>query len=403
MSISKAVFLQTLARSYHRLLHPSPFLAAAAVRRHTSFATQEESAAERRRRKRRLRMEPPLNSFNRFHQSQIPKPIHNPNTPKLPESVSSLTEKRLDLHNRILKLIRDNDLEEADLYTRHAVYSNCRPTIFTVNAVLTAQLRQSKYGALLQLHRFVNQAGIASNVITYNLIFKAYLDIRKPELALEHYKLFIDNAPLNPSIATFRILVKGLVDNDSLEKAMEIKDDMSVKGFVVDPVVYSYLMMASVKKSDADGVFKLYDELKEKFCGEFVDDNGMVYGHLMKAYFIKDMKKEAMECYKETVEENSKVKKMSAMAYNYVLEALSENGFFNEEALSMFDWLKKEHDPPKRLSLNLGSFNVIVNGYCAEGRFSEAIKVFRQIGDFKCCPDTLSFNNLMNQLCENGL
>ncbi|KAH0903064.1 hypothetical protein HID58_042567 [Brassica napus] len=345
MSIAKAAFLnhlQTLARAYRPRL-PPPFSAVRCM----SFATQEEAAAERRKRKRRLRMEPPLNSFNRSHQQQqqpqISRPIQNPNIPKLPESVSSLTGKRLDLHNHILKLIRENDLEEAALFTRHSVYSNCRPTIFTVNAVLAAQLRQGKYAALLQLHRFINQAGIAANIVTYNLIFQAYLDVRKPEIALEHYKLFIDNAPLNPSIATFRILVKGLVDNDSLEKAMEVKEDMCVKGFVPDPVVYSYLMIGCVKSSDADGVLQLYDELKEKLGG-FVED-GVVYGQLLKGYFMKEMEKEAIECYEEAVGENSKVQ-MSAMAYNYV---------------------------------------------------------FRQIGAFRCSPDTLSFNNLMNQLCENGL
>ncbi|KAF8097716.1 hypothetical protein N665_0283s0020 [Sinapis alba] len=400
MSIAKAAFLnhlQTLARAYRPRL-PPPFSAV----RYMSFATQEEAAAERRKRKRRLRMEPPLNSLNRSHQQQQPqisRPIQNPNIPKLPESVSSLTGKRLDLHNHILKLIRENDLEEAALYTRHSVYSNCRPTIFTVNAVLAAQLRQGKYGALLQLHAFINQAGIAANIITYNLIFQAHLDVRKPEVALEHYKLFIDNAPLNPSIATFRILIKGLVDNDSLDKAMEVKEDMCVRGFVPDPVVYSYLMIGCVKKSDGDGVFKLYEELKEKLGG-FVED-GVVYGQLMKGCFLKEMEKEAMECYEEAVGENSKVK-MSAMAYNYVLEALSENGKF-DEALKLFDAMKKEHSPPERLALNLGSLNVVVNGYCAEGKFGEAVEVFRQMGEFRCSPDTLSFNNLMNQLCESGL
>ncbi|XP_010426430.1 PREDICTED: pentatricopeptide repeat-containing protein At3g49240-like [Camelina sativa] len=399
MSISKAAFfnhLQTLARSYRPRVPPQPFLAV----RFMSFATQEEAAAERRRRKRRLRMEPPVNSFNRSQQqSQISRPIQNPNVPKLPDSVAAVVGKRLDLHNHILKLIRENDLEEAALYTRHSVYSNCRPTIFTVNAVLAAQLRQAKYGALLQLHGFINQAGIAPNIITYNLIFQAYLDVRKPEIALEHYKLFIENAPLNPSIATFRILVKGLVSNDNLEKAMEIKEDMGVRGFVADPVVYSYLMMGCVKASDADGVLKLYEELKEKFGG-FVED-GVVYGQLMKGYFMKGMEKEAMEFYEEATGENSKVR-MSAMAYNYVLEALNENGKF-DEALKLFDAVKKEHNPPRRLAVNLGTFNVMVDGYCAEGKFGDAVDVFRQMGDFRCSPDALSFNNLINQLCDNGL
>ncbi|KAF2576780.1 hypothetical protein F2Q68_00004251 [Brassica cretica] len=107
MSISKAALLQTIARAYRPRIPPL----FSAVRQMSS-ATQEEAAAESRRRKRRIRMEPPL---NRSNQPQISRPIQNPNIPKLPESVSALTGKRLDLHNHILKLIRENDLEEAAL------------------------------------------------------------------------------------------------------------------------------------------------------------------------------------------------------------------------------------------------------------------------------------------------
>ncbi|KAK9941840.1 hypothetical protein M0R45_007533 [Rubus argutus] len=58
----------------------------------------------------------------------------NPHAPKLAEPVSALFGKRLTFHNRILTLIRQNDLDEAALFTHHSIYSNCRPTIYTVNS-----------------------------------------------------------------------------------------------------------------------------------------------------------------------------------------------------------------------------------------------------------------------------
>ncbi|KAJ0045773.1 hypothetical protein Pint_05038 [Pistacia integerrima] len=346
MALSKLTFLTHLKTlttpRFHR--HPPPFI----TLRFLSFATPEEAAAERRRRKRRLRIEPPLSSLHRSQQPQQqlpPKPIQNPNAPKLPETLAAV----------------------------------CRPTIFTVNAVMTAQLRQSKYSDLLSLHRFITQAGVAPNVITYNLLFQTYLDCKKPDTALEHYKQFINDAPFNPSPTTYRILIKGLVDNGKLEKAMELKEEMLAKGIVADPVVYSYLMMGCVRNDDSDGVFRLYEELKEKL----------------------GMEEEAMMCYNEAVGENSSVK-MSAVAYNNVLDALCKNGKF-DEALKLFDRMIGEHNPPKRLAVNLGSFNVMADGYCAEGRFEEAIEVFRKMGEYRCSPDTLSFNNLIDQLCKNGM
>ncbi|KAE8694279.1 Pentatricopeptide repeat-containing protein [Hibiscus syriacus] len=395
MALLKPAFLnhlKILANPRHRL--PPSFIALRCL----SFSTPEEAAAERRRRKRRLRVEPPLSSAQRSqqHAQQVvpPRPIQNPNAPKVPEPVTALSGNRLNLHNKILKLIRENDLEEAALYTRHSVYSNCRPTIYTVNAVLNAQLRQSKYADLLSLHRFVTLAGIAPNVITHNLIFQTYLDCKKPDTALEHYKQFINESPVSPSPTTYRILVKGLVDNGKLDKAMEMKEEMAEKGLAPDPIVYSFLMFGCAKNRDSDGIFKLFEELKE-------NKDGVIYGSLMNGYFMKGMEKEAMECYEEVCGENSMVK-MSAVAYNYVLDALSKNGKF-DEALRLFDRMKNEHSPPRRLAVNLGSFNVIVDGYCTEGKFEEAMDVFRSMRDYRCSQDTLSFNNLIDQLCQNEL
>ncbi|XP_023541985.1 pentatricopeptide repeat-containing protein At3g49240, mitochondrial-like [Cucurbita pepo subsp. pepo] len=404
MALSKPSFLthlKTLTGSHHLLRHHAPAPPLVALR-FLSFATPEEAAAERRRRKRRLRIEPPLSSSSATRpQSQPPKPQspQNPNAPKLPEHISALSGNRLNLHNRILTLIRENDLEEAALFTRHSIYSNCRPTIFTVNAVLNAQLRQSKYSDLLSLHRFITQAGVAPNIITHNLIFQTYLDCRKPDTAMEHYKQLINDAPFNPSPTTYRILIKGLVDNNKLERAMELKEEMTVKGFVPDPIIYHYLMVGCLKNSDPDGVFKLCEELKEKLGGAVED--GVVYGSLIKGYFIRGMEEEAMKFYEQTVGVNSEVK-MSAIAYNSVLDALCKNGKF-DEALVLFDRMIKEHSPPRRLTLNLGSFNVIVDGYCTEGRFRDAIEIFEKMGDYRCSPDTLSFNNLIEQLCNNGM
>ncbi|XP_058786776.1 pentatricopeptide repeat-containing protein At3g49240, mitochondrial [Vicia villosa] len=404
MALSKATFLTHLkaVAQPHRHIRIRP--PSSTFPRFLSFASPEEAAAERRRRKRQIRIEPPLSALNRNQQqpnqnpkSQSPPYYLNPSNPKLPEHASALTGNRLNLHNRILTLIRENDLDEAALYTRHSIYSNCRPTIFTINAVLSALLRQSRYSDLLSLHRFITQAGVVPNIITHNLIFQTYLDCRKPDTALEHFKQFINDAPVNPSPTTFRIVVKGLVDNNRLDRAMDIKGQMDDKGFGPDPLVYHYLMLGHARNSDGEGVLRLYEELKGLLGG--VVEDGVVLGCLMKGYFLKGMEKEALECYQEVFAEG---KKMSDIAYNSVLDALTKNGKF-DEALKLFDRMIKEHNPPVKLAVNLGSFNVMVDGYCAEGRFKEAIQVFRSMGEYRCRPDTLSFNNLIEQLCNNGM
>ncbi|OAY68767.1 Pentatricopeptide repeat-containing protein [Ananas comosus] len=378
-----------------------PLPAAAGVRL-LSFATPEEAAAERRRRKRRLRIEPPLSHRPQPQQQRIPKPQSNPNAPKLPEPVSALAGNRLNLHNRILTLIRENDLDEAALLTRHSIYSNCRPTAFTCNAVLNALLRQARYADLLSLHRFITQASVAPTVVTHNLLLQAYCDCRKTDIALEHFRLLLkDDSPVLPSPTTYRILAKGLVDNSKLDQAVELKDGMLEKGFVApDPLVYNFLMGGFVRANEPEKVISLFEELKEKLGGGMIYD-GTPYGNLMKAYFMKGMEEEAMVCYSEVLGEGSKVR-FGAVSYNSVLDALGRHGKL-DDAIKLFDRMIKEHDPPRRIAVNLGSFNVMVVAFCIAGRFNDAIKVFGEMGERKCTPDTLSYNNLIDQLGKNQL
>lgn len=105
-------------------------------------------------------MEPPLSSLRpstpKPPQQRIPsKKAPNPNFPKLPETLSALSAKRLNLHNRILTLIRENDLNEASFLILYSIYSNCRPTVFTCNAVLYSLLRQNCLADLLSLYPFI--------------------------------------------------------------------------------------------------------------------------------------------------------------------------------------------------------------------------------------------------------
>uniref|UniRef100_A0A0A8YTH4 Pentatricopeptide repeat-containing protein n=1 Tax=Arundo donax TaxID=35708 RepID=A0A0A8YTH4_ARUDO len=363
-----------------------------------------DATAERRRRKRRLRVEPPL--------SRGPAPqrapgaprtsASNPNAPKLPEPASVLTGKRLDLHRRILALVRENDLDEAALLTRHSIYSNCRPTVFTCNAVLAALLRQARYADLLSLHRFVTQASVAPTVATYNLLLQAYCDCRRPDTALEHFRLLLkDDSPVLPSPTTYRILARSLAENGKLDQALELKDGMLERGLVApDPQVYAFIMGGFVNAGDGDKAVSLYEELKEKLGGGPILD-GVVYGNLMKGYFLKGMEAAAMDCYSEVLAEGSKVR-FDTVSYNMVLDALGRNGKL-DDALQLFDRMCSEHDPPRRISVNLGSFNVMVDAYCRSERFQDAIEVFGKMTEKKCAPDALSYNNLIDWLGKNEL
>lgn len=204
-----------------------------------------------------------------------------------------------------------------------------------------------------------------------------------------------------PSPTTYRILARSLAENGKLDQAIELKDDMLERGLVApDTQVYAFIMGGFVNAGDGDRVISLYEELKENLGGGPILD-GVVYGNLMKGYFLKGMEKEAMDCYEEVLGEGSNVR-FGAVGYNMVLDALGRNGRL-DDALKLFNRMCTEHDPPKTIAVNLGSFNVMVDAYCRAARFQDAIEVFGKMAEKRCAPDALSYNNLIDWLGKNEL
>ncbi|KAG2660703.1 pentatricopeptide repeat-containing protein At3g49240, mitochondrial-like [Panicum virgatum] len=334
-----------------------------------------------------------------------PVPAPSPKAVRLAEPLPTLAPSRLALHNRILALLSgpQADLPEAALLTRHALHSNCRPSSFTCAAVLAALLRARRLDDFFALHRFALQAAVPPTAATHVLYLSALAARRLPDDALHHLRLLTRPvSPVPPSPTAYRVVVECLVaDHGRLADAVLLKDEMLDFGVVgPDPKVYNLLMAGFVGAGDGAKAVELYQELTDKVGGKPVLD-GIVYGSLMKAYFLMGMEQKAMECYKEVLGAESEAR-FGAESYNEVVDALGQHGRL-EDALNLFDRMLGEHDPPLRVAVDLRSFRVMVDGYCAAGRFEDAIAVFRRMGEWKLEPDVASYNNLIRHLGLNQL
>uniref|UniRef100_A0A0E0C790 Pentacotripeptide-repeat region of PRORP domain-containing protein n=1 Tax=Oryza meridionalis TaxID=40149 RepID=A0A0E0C790_9ORYZ len=339
-----------------------------------------------------------------------PTPPPSPSAVRLAEPLPSLAPSRLALHNRILALLspskdgeKEADLAEAALLTRHALHSNCRPSSFTCAAVLAALLRGRRLDDFFALHRFALQAAVPPTAATYALYLSALAARRLPDAALHHLRLISrPGSPVPPSPTAYRVVVKSLVvDHGRLTDALELKDEMLASGFVgPDPQVYNLLMAGFVEAGDGAKAVELYEELKQKIGCEPIFD-GIVYGSLMKAYFLMGIEEKAMECYKEVLGAESEVR-FGAESYNGVVDAFGRNGRL-DDAIELFERMLREHDPPLKIAVDVRSFSVIVDAYCAAGRFGDAIAWFRRMGEWEVVADVAAYNNLIRHLSLQGL
>uniref|UniRef100_A0ACD5TEK6 Uncharacterized protein n=1 Tax=Avena sativa TaxID=4498 RepID=A0ACD5TEK6_AVESA len=248
-----------------------------------------------------------------------------------------------------------------------------------------------------------SSAAVPPTAATHALYLSALAARRLPDSALLHLRQIArPGSPVPPSPTAYRVVVKCLLaDNSRLDDAIKLKDEMLASGFVgPDPHVYSLLMAGCVQASDGAKALELYQELQDKLGGEPVLD-GIVYGNLMKAYFLMGTEEKATECYEEVLGPESEVR-FGAESYNQVLDALGQNKML-EHALKLFDRMLTEHDPSLRIAVDVRSFSVMADAYCAAGRFEDAIVVFRRMGEYKVVPDVAAYNNLIWHLGLNRL
>jgi pentatricopeptide repeat protein len=166
-----------------------------------------DAAAERRRRKRKLRIEPPLNALQRNRDYARREAMSNRNS-KLPEPINVLVGDRLSLHNRIQTLCRAGKLDEATLGVKHAMYSNCRPTVFTCNSVLGALTRAGEHDNAVSLFKFIKQAGVIPNLVTYNIVLSTHCERLDLEASFDMLKTIYE-AEMTPSTVNFNHLMKA--------------------------------------------------------------------------------------------------------------------------------------------------------------------------------------------------
>ncbi|KAF5187446.1 Pentatricopeptide repeat-containing protein [Thalictrum thalictroides] len=361
-----------------------------------STPTAAEICAEARRKKKRdNRIQPPLHALQR--DPNTPRP---PGDPRLPDSTSNLVGPRLNLHNRVQALIRGGDLDAASVTARQAIFSKCRPTVFTCNAVIASMYRAGRYEDAVKLFQyFFNQYNIVPNIVSYNNLINTYCDTGYVDVALDVYRHILDNAPFSPSHVSYKHLTKGLIDANRLSDAVDLLREMLDRGHGADSHVYNNIISGFLNHGNLERANELFDELRER-CVVY---DGVVNATFMDWFFKKGMDKEAMESYQDYLDRKYN---MIPATGNVLLEVLLRHGK-STEANALFVSMLNRHKTPNFHAVNSETYNIMVNECFQLGKVSEALAVFRQIGTEPGSKpfhmDGAGYNNLLGKLCGNGL
>lgn len=189
-----------------------------------------------------------------------------------------------------------------NVYKKMQKDPNCKPTVKTYNLLLNALV--GRFSSLTvcfvylrsvrSLYKQMKAAGVAPNIITLNLLIKAYSRALEMEEAV---RLFREMGlyGCSPNPFTFNYIIRGLCEKGKMKEALEFYDDMLRKGLFPNKRVYNVLVSSlSLEGRLQDASKALVD----------MTDNGMVpdyitYRTVMDMHCKKGRQREASKLLRD--------------------------------------------------------------------------------------------------------
>merc|ERR1719217_265614 len=113
----------------------------------------------------------------------------------------------------------------------------------------------------MQIFDDMTAEGCQMNTVLYTTLIKGCARAGEFTKALNMYKKMRTENGISPDLITFSILIKANCDNDFLEEALKLLDDMLSLGLKPDEVVFNNLIAGCAKHGNAMLGKQLYDDM----------------------------------------------------------------------------------------------------------------------------------------------
>jgi pentatricopeptide repeat protein len=148
-------------------------------------------------------------------------------------------------YNTVIKgFVVSGDMEHCLQCLENMRTHNLVPDDVTLTSLLEISLTEESGKVTDQLVEMLLETGLSRSmdVGTCNHFIKILLRVDKLKKAMEVYQGIKNSNSSQPSIVTYSMLIKALVDAHDMERALLIVEDMSLAGVPPDEIVFSHLL-----------------------------------------------------------------------------------------------------------------------------------------------------------------
>jgi len=195
-------------------------------------------------------------------------------------------------YNTIMKgCAKAGEIEACFKVFERMLSKNIDASQVTYGILLDVCINENHVDRAMQVFEKMTAAGCPMNTVLYTTLIKGFERAGDHEKALTMYKQMSAEPNVKPDLITFSILIKASCDNNRLEDALKLLEDMVTMGLKPDEVVFNNLIAGCALNGNALLGKQLFDDM----IASGVRPSNATFSILIRVYHQGKMLDQAVE------------------------------------------------------------------------------------------------------------
>lgn len=308
-------------------------------------------------------------------------------------------------------------IDDAVALFRRMLHMHPPPSVVEFTKILGAIVNMKDYAIPIYLYTQMESRGILPYTVTLNILMNCYCHLGQLGFAFSVLAKIL-KLGYQPSVVSLTTLIKGLCITGKVLDACTIHDNIVAKGFRSDQVMYGTLMSGLCKSKGSGNAIETLQELEalQLVKPNFVIYNTVIHG-LCKDGLVNKAQKLCSEMiqrgiFPDVVTFSSLIygfchagqwkdvrlllneKSLDVCSFNIIMDALCKQGLLLEAHAVCYEMIKRGVQP------DVISYTILMDGYCLKCKVDKARKLFDMMIEAGLVPDVWSYNILIQGYCK---
>ncbi|KAH0906843.1 hypothetical protein HID58_038670, partial [Brassica napus] len=288
------------------------------------------------------------------------------------------------------------------------------PEVRTLSALLHGLVHCRHYGLAMEVFEDMINAGVRPDVYIYSGVVHSF--------AAENFMAEMIHKKLEPTVVTYTSLMGGYCSKGKTHSALRLYHEMTGKGIVPSLYTFTTLISGLFRRGLVREAVKLFNEME----GWNIKPNRVTYNVMIEGYCEEgDMDfEEAFGIWDLMINEGCVPNEVT---YTAVINGLCKAGFVNEAEILRSKMLipnqvtygcfldiltKGEGDMKKAVELHdailkgllasTATYNMLIRGFCRQGRMDEAYELLMKMTGDGVSPDCITYTTMIYEFCRKS-